>query len=189
MKKMMILYFVLSSFLLISGCTEDNGYKSIEEAMQSGGIQNKQIYHKQEVKDGIIIFYENPNGGVDAGFVSKVGNRYKWAFGGGVSSPSTEMNVAWSWVNLDSNVKDEDKQYQFYIGIVKGQSITRLHIEHIGSSKYIDKDAEIVELRDGTKLWFALQDKYSKVQPGFILNGFNKDGKNVIHYEAEQSIH
>lgn len=186
--KKVILLLVSSLFLLFSGCT-DNGYKSIEEAMQSEGIQNKQIYHKEEVKDSIILIYENPNGGVDAGIVYKVGNKYKWGFGGGVSSPSTEMDVAWNWVNLDSNAKDEDKQYQFYIGIVKGQSITRLHIEHIGSSKNIDKDAEIVELSDGTKLWFALQNKYSKVQPGFILNGFDKDGKNMFHYEAEQSIH
>ncbi|NOV01513.1 hypothetical protein [Paenibacillus planticolens] len=94
-----------------------------------------------------------------------------------------QKDITWSWVNLDCNANDEDKQYQLYYGIIKEVQITRLHIEHMGSDKYIDKDAEIVELFDGNKLWFALQDKYSEIHPGFILTGFNKDGENVFHFE------
>lgn len=175
----------LSLFFLLSGCT-DNGYKSIEATIRSEGIQNEQIFYKEELNNSIILIYENPNGGVDAGIVYKVGNKYKWSFGGGVSFLSNETDVTWSWVNI--NAKEEEKQYQFYIGIVKEQSISRLHIKNLGTSKNIDKYAEIVDLSDGTKLWFALQDKYSNVQPGFILNGFDKDGKSIFHYEAEQSI-
>ncbi len=152
--------------------------------MQHGGIQYKQTYHQHEVKNGIIIFYENPNGGIDAGIVYKNDDRYKWGFGGGtVPFPSTEKEVTWNWVNLDLNAKEEDKQYQLYYGLVKGQSISRLHIEHKGSIKYIDKDAELGELSDGTKLWFALQNEYSDFHPGFELNGFDNDGKNVFHFE------
>ncbi|WIV17232.1 hypothetical protein QPK24_12280 [Paenibacillus polygoni] len=184
MKKVISL-LALSLILLLSGCT-DNGYKSIEATIRSEGIQNKQILYKQELNHSTILIYENPNGGVDAGIVYKVGNKYKWSFGGGVSLLSNETDVTWSWVNL--NAKEEETQYQFYIGIVREQSISRLHIKSVGMSKNVDKYAEIVELRDGTKLWFALQDKYSNVQPGFILNGFDKDGKRIFHYEAEQSI-
>ncbi|WP_054025093.1 hypothetical protein [Bacillus sp. FJAT-28004] len=180
MKSNMLL--VLALLLILSGCTKQ-GYKSIEEAMKHGGIQYKQIYHQYEVKNGIILFYENPSGGLDAGIVYKNDNRYKWGFGGGTVSFSSQMDVDWGWVNLDYNVNDEDKQYQLYYGIIQAQSINRLHIEDKGSNKYIDKDAEIVELQNGTKLWFALQDSYSEVYPGFILNGFSKDNKNVFHFE------
>lgn len=92
------------------------------------------------------------------------------------------MDVTWGWVNLDSNAKDDDKKYQLYYGVVKGMSIVRLHIKHKGSSEDIDKDAELVQLSDEYKLWFALQDKYSEFHPG-ILSGYNKDGKEVIHAE------
>lgn len=178
--KKIIPVLLLSVLLFMSGCT-DNGYKSVEEVMQSSELKNKHIFYKHEVEDGIILLYENPIDGIDAGFVQKVGKRYELSIEGGVSSPSNETDITWNWINLISN----ENQHQFYIGIVNSPSITRLHI---GSSKYIDKDVEIIELRDGTKLWFAMQDNSSVVQPGFILNGFDKDGKNVYHYEADQSI-
>lgn len=178
-----ILLLIMCLFLLLSGCTH-NGYKSIEEAIQHGGIKYKQIYHQQVVKNGVVIFYENPNGGIDAGIVYKLSDKYKWGFGGGTVSFPTKEDVTWGWVNLDSNAKDEEKQYQLYYGIINEAQISTLHIKHKGSDKYMDKDAEIVELFDGNRLWFALQDKYiENYHRGFILNGFNKDGKNVFHFE------
>ncbi|RAV08716.1 hypothetical protein [Paenibacillus contaminans] len=175
------LFLVLLMFVF-SGCT-NNGYKSIEEAIQQGGIQYKQIYHQHEVNKGIIIFYENPNGGIDAGIVYKMGDKYKWGFGGGTVSFPSKEDVTWGGVNLDINARDQEKQYWLYYGIIKDTQITTLHIEHKGPDKYIDKDAEIVKLFDGYKLWFALQDKYSEIQPGFILTGYNKDGVSVYHLE------
>lgn len=147
--------------------------------MQQGGIKYKMIYHKHEVKDGIVVFYEGPNGGIDVGLVNKKGDHYKWGFGGG--TVSSQMDIPWGWVNLDQNSKE--KRYQIYYGILKEPSVTKLHIEHKGDDKSIDKDSEIVELRDGTRLWFALQDQYSNIHPGFILNGFNQNGLNVFHFE------
>lgn len=173
---LLAIFLILSSFFKL-------GYKSIDEAMKHAGIQSKQIYHQYEVEKGVILFYENPSGGIDAGIVYKEGNRYKWGFGGGTVPFSSERDVDWGWVNLDNNTKKEDKQYQLYYGIIKEQSIARLHIEDKGTNKHIDKDAEIVGLQNGIKLWFALQDRYSEVYPGFILNGFNVDNKNVFHFE------
>ncbi|XEC94454.1 hypothetical protein AB6A23_24580 [Paenibacillus tarimensis] len=179
-KKILLLVFLLHVF---SGCT-NYGYKSIEEAIQQGGIEYKQIYYQHEVNNGVIIFYEYPNGGINVGIVYKKGDKYKWGFGGGTVPFPTEEDVTWGWVNLDSNAKDEEKQYQLYYGIIKEAQISTLHIKHKGSDKYIDKDAEIVELFDGNRLWFALQDKYIKnYYDGFILTGFNKDGKSVYHFE------
>lgn len=177
-----MIFFLMSLSIFMTGCT-DKGYQSVEDALQSEGIQNEQIYLKQELKDDVVFIYANPLGGVDAGLVKKAGNRYQWSIVGGVSLPSNGKDVTWNWVNLDS-----EERYQFYVGIVKEQSITRLHIEHAGPGNYINKNAEIVELDDGSTLWFALQDKDSPVQPGFILDGFNKEGDNVIHYEAKQGI-
>lgn len=91
MKNIMI-GFLLSLSLVMSGCTDD-GYQSVEEAMQREGIQNSQIYVKQELKDGVVFIYENPYGGVDVGFVKKAGNRYQWTIVGGASSPSNEKAV------------------------------------------------------------------------------------------------
>ncbi|MCA0757260.1 hypothetical protein KP806_19545 [Paenibacillus sp. N4] len=178
--KILLLVFLL---LVISGYT-NNGYKSIEEAIQHGGIKYKQIYHQHEVNNGIIVFYENPNGGIDAGIVYKLGDKYKWGFGGGTVPFPTEEAVTWGWVNLDSNAKDAEKQYQLYYGVIKETQISTLHIKHKGSEEYIDKDAEIIKLFDGNRLWFALQDKYiEKYYDGFILTGFNKDGTRVYHFD------
>ncbi|MFC5406343.1 hypothetical protein [Cohnella soli] len=180
MKNAMSLLLVMC---LLSGCV-NNGYKTVEESMLHGEIKYKQIYYKHEVKNGIIVFYEDPYGGLDAGIVYKNNSGYNWGFGGGTAEiPTPETEVSWNWVNLDNNAKREDRQYQLYFGLIKGQSITRLHIEHKGKIKYIDKDAELVDLPDGNKLWFALQDEYSEYHPGFILNGFNKNGENIVHFE------
>ncbi|AJY76854.1 hypothetical protein [Paenibacillus beijingensis] len=133
MRKVRFLLLLMCAFLLLSGCA-NNGYKSIEEAMQHAGIQYKQIHHQHGVKNGIIIFYENPNRGIDAGIVYKNNDGFKWGFGGGTAPyPSTEKDITWAGVNLDL--------------------------------KYIDKDVELVELRDGTRLWFALQNEYSEFHP------------------------
>jgi hypothetical protein len=168
---------------VFSGCT-NKGYKSIEEAIQQGGIKYKQIYHQHEVNKGIITFYENPKGGIDAGIVYKNSDRYRWGFGGGTVSFPNEGDVTWGAVNLDLNAKnEEEKHYWLYYGIINEAQIVRLHIEHKSPDKHIDKDAEIIELPDGYRLWFALQDKKSYSQPGFILTGYDKDGINVFHFE------
>lgn len=177
--------FLMSLLIIIfaPGCM-NSGYKSIEEAIQYGGIQYKQIYHQHEVDNGVIVFLENMGGGMDAGIVYKHGDRYEWGFGGGsVSFPSKEEKVTWAWVNLDSNVRNNDKRHQLYYGIIKVSEIATLHIEHKGPVKYINKDADIVELFSGNRLWFALQDEYSEFHPGFTLTGMNKDGESVFHFE------
>ncbi|GLX67911.1 hypothetical protein [Paenibacillus glycanilyticus] len=179
-----IKYFPLL-FLLIfaTGCT-NSGYGSMEEAIQNSGIQYKQIYYQYEVKKGVILFYVNPNGGIDAGLVYKNGKKFKWGFGSGTVSYPTDEEVTWGAANLDINAKtEEQKNYWIYYGIIKQADITKLHIEHKGTIKSINKDANIVELSDGFRLWFALQDEQNSIQPGFILDGYNKDGVNVYHFE------
>jgi hypothetical protein len=128
-------------------------------------------------------------GGIDAGIVYKIDDRYKWGFvGGTVPFPSTEKEVTWNWVNLDRNAKEEDKQYQLYYGLVKGQSISRLHIEHKSSIKYIDKDAELGGLSDGIKLWFALQNEYSEFHPGFEFDLCANTTGKLIHKKSSPTV-
>ena len=152
--------------------------------MQQGGIKYKQIYYQHEVHKGNIIFYENSNGGIDAGIVYKNRNRYRWGFGGGTVSFPNEGDVTWGGVNLDLNAKNEEERHHWlYYGIINNAQIARLRIEHKGPDKYIDKDAEIIELPDGYRLWFASQDTESYSRPGFILTGYDKDGGYVFHFE------
>lgn len=173
---------ILMLAAVLSGCVS-NGYESLAEAMKQGGIAYGQIYHQHEVDNGLVIFYENPNGGFDAGIVYTSGDRYQWGFGGGTVSAPVDDDVSWGWVNLDSNAKETEKRHQLYYGIINEPQIRTLHITNKGSGNIIDKDAEIVELPDGTRLWFALQDKYSSIHQGFTLTGYDKDGAKVYHFD------
>lgn len=95
-----------------------------------------------------------------------------------------EGDVAWGTVNLDINAKaEEEKHYWLYYGIINDAQISTLHIEHKGSDKSMDKDAEIIELSDGYRLWLALQDEHSETNPGFILTGYDQGGVEVFHFE------
>ncbi|MEF3303804.1 hypothetical protein [Paenibacillus sp. GYB003] len=176
MKRLLLLAVCL--FVLTSGY-EDRGEKSAAEALDKSGISSSRVMHRHELDDAVIVFYEDPDGGLNAGLIDKKGSRFQWGFGGGTVSPQNGSH--WAWINLDMNSKT--KRYQLYYGVLQDESVRRLHIRHKGINSYIDKDAELVRTSAGYTLWFALQDRYSEVHPGFELDGYSADGERVYRYE------
>ncbi|WJH35407.1 hypothetical protein N6H14_05045 [Paenibacillus sp. CC-CFT747] len=176
MKRLRLLIFVWLMFVPL-GC-ENESSESIPQAMQAAGIKDRQIIHEHELEDVVLVFYQEPTGGLDAGLVNKTGTGYKWGFGGGTAYEKDD--VPWVWTNLDLNSRD--KRYQMYYGIVKDHNITRLHIKHNHDGlSAINKDAEIVPTQD-YRIWFALQDRYSDIHPGFLLTGYSKEGEEIFRY-------
>ncbi|MFC3770768.1 hypothetical protein [Paenibacillus sp. GCM10012303] len=183
MKHIIIICIVLVAVVL-SGCTDDPGFPSPEEAMAGAGIQSKGILKQIELQDAALIFYQKKEPVKDvhvgAGLVRKMNGSWTWMNGSEVQR-LTEAPVTYRWTNLDK-MNQAGSGYHMYWGIVNQENIAKLHIKQ-RKGWGTDADAELLDTGLGYRIWYLVLDEYYGTVPGVDMIGYSAGGEVVYKYE------
>jgi len=168
MNKRMI--FILIAIFLLSGCSDKNyNDSSIQKAVSKTNIEIKSILYKEEVDDGIVLFYETLNQeGLNIGYLRKTTFGLKWVTGGGVAEPISDEGLSWAWTRIDEGVS-------YFYGVVRNPRIEKIHVR---DSKGNIEEAKIVKGENDVLIWFIKRSDDYRGQ----ITGLSKEGQVLYTY-------
>ncbi|CAM4507172.1 hypothetical protein FHS16_005768 [Paenibacillus endophyticus] len=154
--------------ILVSGCSKNE--TSIMEKIRKefpDYVQSDEVYHAEMIKNGLLVFYKS-NEGLGAAFIRQKSEDWEWVTGTGYTRLNPDEGLSALYANMDS----------VYLNFSYGV-ITDSHISEVQSS---GNKAKIVQVADGTRIWFITYDNLlgssGSVLPAII--GINKDGNEII---------
>lgn len=171
--------FLLFLVLFLQACSLDSGYSSPEEAFKNTNITSKGILRKIEVNNGAILFYEGENQDIGVGLVRKQNKKWEWISGHGMVSSSTDQDVTFAWSNLD-RMKAAGEGYHIFWGSINNNEIIKINIKYKNGWE-MNENAQLFETTWGYKLWYVINMKYPGINPGVLITGFNKEGKEIYN--------
>jgi hypothetical protein len=166
-----IIVFLLS-ILVLFGCSQENIKGNItinlNKAMEEANVQHGKIYHIEIVKDGVLIFYKNQEY-LNAGFIRKTPEKWKWVTGGGSVELQPKEDISWIASNYD------EVPLNFFYGVISNPDIKQVKTSKPDGT--LEETAKIVKTKEDLELWFTLYDE--PVKAPFNVIGFSNNGEEL----------
>jgi hypothetical protein len=176
LKFLYVLFLLVLSVSIFTGCNPEKSYKTPEQAFVATSIKSKGINKKVELTDAAIIFYKGLNNDVGVGLARNYAGNWKWIMGSGMVNKSIEP-ISFSWANLDQ-MKREGKGYHLFWGSLNNDEINKLHIAY-NNDWNLNEDAILFDAGLGFRIWYVVSTDYYGTVPGIKATGYDKQGKKV----------
>lgn len=129
------------------------------QALTKSNIQYQKILYRAVIKHGALLFYRDPNGGINVAYeVRSILTGWRHVTGGGSAELADNDYLSWCWSSLDS-----EPETGVTFGEVTHPDVTSMKAKMVSENQVIENEVAIAEV-NGCRLWYIISKPADAVQ-------------------------